>query len=216
MDRAQLLNDGEEAMRLVLDGRLSGLWTSIPGIVTKVDLTACTCEVQPAIQGTVEDENGNKTLVNLPLLVDVPIFFASAGNFALTFPLAVGNEVIVVFAARCIDAWWQWGGVQRPMEARMHDLSDAFAFPARLSQPVKLTNISGTAAQLRTVDGTTYLELAADGKVKILGDVEIEGDVEIDGNLDVTGEVTADGIPLSTHIHATVGPLPGMTGGPTP
>ena len=56
MDRAQLLNDPEEALRLALDGRQSTIWTSIPGIVTEVDLVKMTCSVQPSIQGTIENE----------------------------------------------------------------------------------------------------------------------------------------------------------------
>lgn len=159
MDRAQLLNDAEEAMRLVLDGRQSILWTSLPGIVTKVTLAAMTCEIQPAIQGSIEDENGRVTLVNLPLLLDVPIVFPSAGGFALTFPIAVGDEVLVVMASRCIDAWWQAGGIQRPMEARMHDLSDGFAIPGPKSTPHVISSIDAARVALRNNAGTVYLSV---------------------------------------------------------
>lgn len=165
MGRDQLLNDPEQAQRLILDGRLSGLWTAMPCIVDKVDLAAMTIEAQPAIQGTVEDETGATTPVNLPLLVDVPIVFPSAGGFALTFPIAVGDEVLVVFAARCIDAWWQSGGIQRPMEMRMHDLSDGFAIPGPKSQPNVLGVISATDVELRNAAGTAFISIGADGKI---------------------------------------------------
>lgn len=165
MDRAQLLNDSEEAMRLVLDGRQSSLWTAMPGIVQSVDLGTMTCEVQPAIQGTIEDENGVLQSVNLPLLVDVPICFPNAGGFVVTFPMAQGDEVLIVMASRCIDAWWQSGGIQRPMEARMHDLSDGFAIPGPRSQPHVVGAISTTDLEIRNENGNVYLSLTSSGKI---------------------------------------------------
>jgi len=213
-DRAQLLNDNEEAQRLILDGRQSNMWTALPGIVKSVDLSKMTCEVQPAIQGSTTAEDGVVTVVNLPLLVDVPIVFPRAGSFILTLPLAAGDEVLVCFSSRCIDAWWQLGGVQRPMEARMNDLSDGFAIPGPSSQAKLVTGISSTGAQLRNLAGTTYVEISADGKIKMKSPVAIE----IDGDVNVTGDVVADGISLKSHTHPytwTGSPGSGSTGGPT-
>jgi hypothetical protein len=196
MDRSQLLNDAEQAMRLVLDGRQSSLWSAMPGIVQSVDFTKMTCSVQPSIQGTVENEDGTSQSVNLPLLTDVPIVFPSAGGFTLTLPLAVNDEVLVVFASRCIDAWWQSGGIQRPMETRMHDLSDGFAIPGPHSQPRVLSGISSTGAQLRNNAGTSYIEIAADGKIKLIAPAEIDITaplVKVTGNLTVSGTIVATG-----------------------
>ncbi len=159
MDRAALLNDPEEAFRLSFEGKQSCMWTTLPGIVTAVDLVKMTCSVQPAIQGTVTDESGARTAVNLPLLADVPILFPRAGNFILTMPLAANDEVLVVFSSRCIDAWWQSGGVQRPMEARMHDLSDGFAILAPSSQAKLVSSISSNKAVLRNTAGTVFFSV---------------------------------------------------------
>lgn len=219
VSRDQLYNDNEEALRLAFDGRLSSLWTNFPGIITAVDLVKMTCSVQPAIQGVIEDENGTKKYVPLPLLVDVPICFPKAGGFVFTLPLAVDDEVLVIVAARCIDAWWQSGGVQKPMEARMHDLSDGFAIPGPCSQPNVIPNISATGAQLRNEAGSTYIELAADGKIKMVAPTEIDltaPTVKVTGNLVATGEVTGGVVPvnLTTHVHTGVTPGGGSTGGP--
>lgn len=165
MDRAQLLNDAEEAMRLVLDGRQSTMWTAIPGIVTDVNLAKMTCSVQPAIQGTIFDESGKTQNVNLPVLVDVPICFPSGGGFIITMPIKADDEVLVVFSSRCLDAWWQSGGIQRPMEARMHDLSDGFAIPGPRSVPKVAPAINTSDLQIRNNAGTVYLSIGADGKI---------------------------------------------------
>lgn len=229
MDRAQLLNDQEEAMRTALTGWQAGIWTAIPGIVTAVDLATMTLSVQPAIQGQVTDERGRVQFVNLPLLIHVPIQFPKAGGFALTLPIEAGDEVLVIWASRCIDAWWQSGGIQKPMETRMHDLSDGFAIVGISSVPNVIPNISATSVQLRNQAGTTYVEIDATGKVKIVSPSEIElvaplisidGDVAVDGSIEVTGDVVADGevtgngIPLSTHVHGGVEPGGGTSGGP--
>jgi len=209
-DRAQLRNDQEEALRLAFDGRLSMLWTSFPGIVTDVDLEKNTCSVQPAIQGVIEDDNGVKTFVDLPVLVDVPIMWPKAGGFVLTFPLAANDEVLVHIASRCIDSWWQSGGVQKPMEARMHDLSDGFAYPGISSQPNVVENVSSSAVQLRDLAGTKYIEIGASA-IKLKAPT-----VNVEGNLVVTGQVTAGTPPvnLTLHTHTGVTPGSGSSGGP--
>ncbi len=156
-ERFQLLNDQEQGMRMMLDGRQVGMWTALPGIIEALDLAAMTCTVQPAIQAVVVDADGSQRAVNLPLLLDVPIVFPKGGNFLLTSPIAVGEEVLVVFSSRCIDAWWQSGGVQQAMEARMHDLSDGFAIPGPYSVPnVPGGAVSTTRIELRNKARTVY------------------------------------------------------------
>lgn len=206
MNRAERLNDTEESLRLAIDGALAQLWTAAPGIVQAVDLAAQTCSVQPSVQGQVADAAGNVRTVNLPLLVDVPIVFPRAGGFALTMPLKTGDEVLVVFGARCIDAWWQSGGVQPAAEARMHDLSDGFAIPGPTSQPRKLANVSTTAAQLRTEAGDAFIELGADGAVTITGSsIALNSDTLTHNGTNIS----------STHVHGGIAPGGSNTSGPT-
>lgn len=229
-NRDQLYNDNEEALRVALDGRLATLWTAMPGIVQSVDFATMTVSVQPAIQGQVEDESGKVQSVDLPLLIHVPIQFPTAGGFALTLPVAVNDEVLILWASRCIDAWWQSGGVQRPIEARMHDISDGFALLGIRSVPKVIPNISPTAAQLRNNAGTSYIEIQPSGRIKVVSPTEIEfsgplklsgtatltGNINVTGNLTVTGEVTAGTTPLHAHVHGGVTPGGGSTGAPVP
>lgn len=166
IDRSQLLNDAETSIRLAMDGRQATIWTAIPCIVESVNLTAMTLEAQPAIKGTIQLEDGTVESVDLPLLGDVPICFPSGGGFTLTFPIEAGDEVLVVFASRCIDSWWQSGGIGKPLELRMHDLSDGFAIPGPKSIPNVLPIISSSSAQLRNRLGTTYIQVSST-KIKI-------------------------------------------------
>ena len=167
MDRNQVLNDPETAMRYALQGLQAQMWCAFPGIVASVNLSAMTCTINPAIKGVETNENGVQSFVSMPQLLDVPIVFPSAGGFLMTFPIKSGDEVLVVFSSRCIDAWWQNSGIQVPMELRMHDLSDGFAIPGPRSQPNVASGISASDLQIRNNAGTLYIALTAGGKIAI-------------------------------------------------
>lgn len=162
MDPRERFADSEEALRAAFQGMRAGLWTCLPGIVQSFntdDPGNVTAVVQPALKGVVQGPDGNYSAVNLPLLPDVPVVFPRGGGCTLTFPIQPGDECLVVFASRCIDGWWQSGGVQLPMEPRFHDLSDGFAILGPQSKPNKISNISTTAVQLRSDDGQALIGL---------------------------------------------------------
>lgn len=159
MDPRERWDDPEEALRVAMDGLKSGLWTSMPGIVQSFSASAVTATVQIAIKGVVHTPDGKAQFVNMPLLVDVPVHFPRGGGCTLTFPVAKNDECLVVFAARCIDSWWQSGGIQPPAEQRIHDLSDGFAFVGFFSQKTKISGISTASTQLRSNDGLTLIDL---------------------------------------------------------
>ena len=87
------------------------LWTAMPGIITSVDYNKQTVTVQPTIREKV-NLGGEYQWLDLPELIHVPFFIYGGGGYAITIPITVGDECLVVFADMCIDAWWQSGGVQ--------------------------------------------------------------------------------------------------------
>jgi hypothetical protein len=160
--------DQQEILRAAFEEQALGLWTALPCIVESYDPSAITITAQPAIKGGVRRPDGSVELVALPLLLDVPVHFPSGGGFTLTFPVKQGDEVLVVFASRCIDAWWQSGGVQPPAEHRMHDLSDGFAFPKVWSQPNRLSPAPhANNVQLRNDAATDYVEITPAGLMRL-------------------------------------------------
>ncbi len=187
MDRREILNDNEESLRLALENMQSNLWTCLPAIIERVDLEKQTIEAQPTIQGQITDEEGIISYVNMPLLVDVPICFPKGGGYAITFPLEIGDEVLVVFSSRCIDGWWQNGGITSAPEFRMHDLSDGFAILAPTSQPLKLSSVSSNSFVIRDNEGTKKIEING-SKIYIKSD----GNIELEAsstNISSTGSI---------------------------
>lgn len=153
------IQDANQEQQQALTGLQARLWTAIPGIVQSFDPVAMTCEIQPAVQGKRREEDGSIALVNLPMLLDCPVIFPHAGDCSLTFPVRQGDECLVLFSCRAIDLWWQQGGVQPPVEVRMHDLSDGFALVGIYSQPNVIPNVSTNAVQLRSDDGQAFMEI---------------------------------------------------------
>lgn len=229
MDQRERVEDAQEALRAAMDGRLGDVWTALPGLVETYDAERQIVSVQPALQRPYRGPDGAETMLTLPLLLDCPVCFPGGGGVTLSFPIAKGDECLVVFASRCIDSWWQSGGVQPPAEFRMHDLSDGFAIVGVRSQPRKLASVSTSKAQLRNDAGDTYVELDPAGKtlhLKAPGGATIDANTTINGTLHVTGNITCDatvtattdvvggGKHLKTHTHSGVQTGSGNTGAP--
>lgn len=218
MNQLERHGDLRVALKVSADTSRSRTWTALPGLIESFDATAMTCTVQPAIQSRVRDRSGTQTLVDMPLLLDCPVQFPAGGGCTLTFPVKPGDECLVVFASRCIDSWWQSGGIQAPAEYRMHDRSDGFALLGFRSQPRVIGAVSTSAAQLRSDDGATFISVAPGGAVAITAPagLTINADVVVNGKVTTTGDVKAGTISLQTHKHTGVQGGSGTSGGPTP
>lgn len=217
-DRRERIDSAQEAVRAALDGRQAALWTALPGIVQSYDAAAGTVVVQPAIKGDVTAPDGSRSQAALPLMPDVPVVWQGAGGFTLTLPVAAGDECLVVFASRSIDAWWQDGGVQPALDARMHDLSDGFALIGPRSQSRRLSAVSTTAAQLRSDDGDVFLEVAPGGKVRVVAPGGVDFDtpeITTTGKITARGDVVAGTISAQQHRHLASGGS-GIGGPPAP
>ncbi|MCL9653139.1 hypothetical protein L2088_00345 [Pseudomonas protegens] len=112
-----------------------------------------------AERSQVRDEFEAVISQSRPLLLDCPVQFPAGGGCTLTFPVAKGDECLVVFSSRCIDAWWQSGGIQVQAELRMHDMSDGFALLGFRSLPRMIPGISTSAVQLRSDHSSAFIEV---------------------------------------------------------
>jgi hypothetical protein len=153
----------EEFYRGMLENFSTNLRVAAPGIIQSFDPTDQTVTIQVAIREKITNSDLTQQWIEIPLLLDVPIVIPSAGNYALTLPINLGDECLVVFGDMCIDAWFSSGGIQNQMEKRRHDLSDAFAILGVRSQPNKIANYSTDSAQLRSLDGSDYISLNTNG-----------------------------------------------------
>ena len=103
----------EELLALKQD-ILASLHCALPGIVESFDTETQTAVIRPAVK--------SRTGVAYPLLRDVPVFMPAA------FEVNPGDGCLVIFADCDIDRWVETGEAEVPASARMHSLSDGFAF----------------------------------------------------------------------------------------
>lgn len=189
---------------------LANAWTALPGIVQSFDPVKGTCTVQVAVKARQRQSDGSYKFVNIAPLHDIVVMFQRAGSFVMTFPIQSGDECLVVFSCRDISGWWQQGGTQLPVEIRTQDISDGFAFVGPFSKPSVPSNISTNSVQLRTLDQSCYIEMAAGGRVNIVA----PGGVHVTGAIVASDEITAKNThTVSAHIHSD--PQGGSTGAPT-
>lgn len=193
---AQRVHAQSEQWEMAIRQALFDLRVATPGIVQSFDATKQTAVVQPVIRESIANPATLAAMwVPLPQLLDVPIVIPRAGNFLITVPVTAGDECLIVFADSCIDAWWERGGQQNQPFLRRHDLSDAFAVLGCWSQPNKVSDYSTEAIQIRTLDGTSIIEIDASGDVNVTAP---------NVNLTVTGNVTIAGKDWLTHQHTGV------------
>jgi hypothetical protein len=157
------------------------------------------------------------------VIVDVPVVFPSSKNYALTFPIEQGDEVLLVFSQRSLDNWFARGGPQEQSDRRYHHPADAIAVVGLRSQPNVIPNFDQDHAQLRSADGQTVITLDDNGVVTVKADnIKLDGDVEITGRLtgdqgaDFHDDVNAGTISLQHHLHSGVSTGKFETGPPVP
>lgn len=215
VDPRQQIADYEASLRQLVEAHLVETWTALPAIV--VSSTGNVASVRPAIPRILRDEDGNLTQQDIAVIADCPIQWPQGGGACMTFPLAEGDEVLLVFACRDIDGWWQTGAVAQGTTSRIHDMSDAFVIPGVRSRTRALGSVSTTEAQLRSDDGATLLALnPSSGAVRVVapgnatvtaptvtinGNVQINGTLAVSSTISAAGNVTGAGVSLNTHRH---------------
>lgn len=236
----------ENTINAALDSLQSRLWTKLPCIVTEVDADGQHVTVQPTVMPLLRsvDASGNVkwTPFAMPLMPKVPIKFPSGGGFTMTFPVAVNDEGTIAFSSRCIDNWWQNGGIQPVLapnnsgSLRQHDLSDGFFELGGRNSTRLLPNVNQASVQVRSDDGTASMTFDKGQCTVVLpsGSTQMKltpsgftltfsgGSFAVDssGNVTATGDVSADSsgsaISLVNHIHNGVKPGTGTTAAPVP
>ena len=131
----------------------------MPATIKSFDVAKQTVTVQIAINDEAR-KNGVATTIPIKVLVDIPIMLYGSGNFTITVPVQAGDECLVVFADRSIDAWFQSGGQQNQAAPRAHSLADGVAILGLRNQTRKLAAYSADTLQIRSEDGATMIEVA--------------------------------------------------------
>jgi len=209
-----------DSLSVVLDFVLSqwskGLHTCVPGLIETYDAASRRARVKFALKQVRTD---GSEVAKAPI-VDVPVVFPSGGGFTMTFPMAEGDPVMLLFSERGITAFKKTFDQATPTEGQYHQEADAVALPG--FGPLSLTPADMQGAAWQTEDGDKSVRLKEGGVEIHAGDTNIlvrdDGDVVINvgsANKVHLGGESGDELAtktfvrdrFNTHIHQTpVGP----------
>jgi hypothetical protein len=133
-----------------LDARLLDVHTALPAKVERYDAAKQLVDVKPLVKSYRLGEDAQPVAVALPVICNVPLVFPGAGGFRITFPVQVGDTVLLVFAEASIDTWLEsHGGADvDPADVRRHNLSDAVAIPGLHTSGAPWTGASASSATI--------------------------------------------------------------------
>ncbi len=174
-----MYNNLHEAIRSHVSNFETQLYTALPATVVSWDAEAQTITASPVMLEAYEDGDISK----LPEIDHVPVMFPSGGGGSLTFPIQVGNEVLLVFSSRNFDTWWSTGEVDKLSSTqRYNEYTDAIAIVGAAS---KNKSVIANPDDVEIKFKGSRVTLKESGSVEIL----CNGDLDINA----TGVVTIAG-----------------------
>lgn len=169
-----------QVLAAALDAALEDVHTCSWGSVLSYDAASQTCSVQLIQRRAYTDEDGERQTERPAPLLGVPVLFPGSGPYSITWPIAPGDVVLLVFMERAMDAWHASG--QSDVDAgddRRHSLTDAVAIPGlrsaagKIAGPppsdaicatapkIQLGSKNASAGVLTTSDGTAFINALA-------------------------------------------------------
>lgn len=171
-----------EAVQAAIDQTLDHVYTAIPGTIVTWDPTQQLADVKPSIMRRIACEDGSEIAESLPVIPHVPVALPRGGGpqaFFMSFPLQVGDPVVVVFSQASLDVWMQGIGQTGspgappvgpydtdPNDFRRHDITDAIAFLGGAPVTRALREVDPLAAVFGQ-DGGTQLRVPPTGIAEV-------------------------------------------------
>jgi hypothetical protein len=170
------------------------------GIIQAFDTSTQLATIQIAMK-QVKDvaEDGTRTVVEYPLILECPVMVLFGGVDVLTLPIAAGDNCIVLFCDRDIDQWLNNGNDKVPTTSRAHDMNDAFAIVGIRPLTNSIANYLSNGIRLSHGTGNSQIDLKTDLIDSIAdlflhhGSMRITENLEVDGDLTVIGDVYGNG-----------------------
>lgn len=150
-------------------------------------------------------------LVDYPQLIDCPVVVLGGGSGALTFPIAEGDECLVLFNDRDLDNWFGGSSGSAVATPRLHSFSDGLILVGVRSLANVIPSYAGNAVEIRTKDGSSKIsvntstgavtinvgsseavvQITTDGKISMKsGSAGLEFDATATGTLSIKNGVT--------------------------
>lgn len=111
----------------------------LPGTISGVDAATGTVSVNPGVMQNIAQQGFPKGMdFKYPTLTMCPVFTLQGGGVGAVMPVKIGDECLIVFSDRCIEAWYRTGQANPLPSLRMHDIADGFVLVGLNSAQNKL------------------------------------------------------------------------------
>ena len=168
---------------------VSGVRVALPGRVESYDPSTQRATVQPLIMDGHIDEDDERQAERLPVVSDVPVMFPGSGAYRVTWPVTIGDTVLLVFSSSSLDLWLARGGEVDPQDDRRHNISDAVAIlglfdfahvpttapPTGMVLHASALQLGGPTAVQPVIRGTSFMSAFAALMGSIAGAVGTSG-----------------------------------------
>jgi hypothetical protein len=129
MDTAIEETTEDEMIKAFISAAQQEMNTAIPCKVEAFDKDKGTVDVVPALNRTLPDFQGNYESEQLPKMSDVLIVYPRCQQFAITFPIAVGDYGLLIVCQRNIGNWRSTGNQGDPGDLGVFTLDGAVFLP---------------------------------------------------------------------------------------
>lgn len=147
----------------IISQRLEAMWTAIPAVVTKTNLTTMKCDVMPKMK--LENPQ-TEELEELPIILDVPVAFQKTAGSVLIMPPEVGDVVLVLFSKYALDNLLKDVQTADHDDVRRFDIGDALII-AGLHISTDTIPAMGTGDILLQHKSGAYLKFDSAGNLTI-------------------------------------------------
>lgn len=115
-----------DVIKHVFDSKMLQVHTAIPGKIERYDPTTKKASVKPLIKMRVNNES-----LNYPVIDNVPVIFPGTSNAIIVFPLAKGDNCLIIFSEQSMENYLSSRGTSdvEPGDKRRYSLTDAICIP---------------------------------------------------------------------------------------
>ena len=212
------------------------LYTNSVGEIVAINGTnsITSVDVRPSVNRLYNDGEERQK----PTIYNVPVVFPSGGGGIISFPLKVGDTVLLIFGREDISNFLKDKRLGRPATQRKFSINDAIAIPClnpfndslKPSKDSVEIKYKGSVVRIDSdgnveVNSQSKVSVDATGEVKVKSptlvldcpEVSIRGSLSVSGDISTEGDLSTPTIPsLNTHKHGLIQTGTSLSGEPTP
>jgi hypothetical protein len=144
------------------------LRVAMPALVEAYTPATAMADVRP-VHRIIQTVGGEDVEIDPPLISRCPVVMPVCGPFFTSWPLAVGDEVLLVICDRELDTWLYSGETTTPRSHRAHQLTDAVVIPGLSSFANPVTGRSATDMVMGLQTGAGSLRVTPAGVATLDG-----------------------------------------------